>query len=518
MSKTLGIYLRLSDEDSLNGESNSIINQRKLIYTYISNNDDFLEYEVIEFVDDGYSGTNFNRPAIKELLMKARNNEINCVAIKDFSRIGRNYIEVGNLIEQVFPFLNIRLISINDYYDSDNNKLNKNFLDVAFKNVLHDLYSKDLSTKIVSARRQKAKQGKYLSAYAPFGYKKDVNKQLVIDEDSAAVVRKIFKMTLTGMSRTKIAKTLNDDNTLTMLQTKLLNNSTLFCQTKNDKNVWKVKAISTILRDRRYTGDAVYGKVKPTNVGSSHQIYLPEEDWIIVKNSHEAIISQDTFEKAALTFRKYAKRTNVLEYPLKGKVVCGCCNCIMEKINKNPNTIYYKCTTSKTSSLYGCNLNKTFESNISSVILIYLNTLADLFIDKDNSNKLSFNNKIKENKTKLIENKIKELENNLTKLKSLKMKDYEAFKENKIEKDVYLSNKSNYDSKIEILIKNLELSQLEIANIKNENNDGLNIEKMIGQFKTFDKLTDEIVQSFVDKIVIDENGAVKVFWLFDLRF
>ncbi|MPM77448.1 hypothetical protein SDC9_124451 [bioreactor metagenome] len=191
MTPTIGIYLRLSDEDENGKESDSIKGQREIIHDYLLKNQYLASYETLEFCDDGFSGTDFQRPGVTELLRRAQDGEISCIIVKDFSRFGRNYIEVGNYLEQVFPFLGIRFISVNDNFDSDKVSNNGEFIGRAFQNLIYDLYSRDLSLKISTGKRVKAEQGKFITAFAPYGYQKSKEQKLVVDEESAPVVERI---------------------------------------------------------------------------------------------------------------------------------------------------------------------------------------------------------------------------------------------------------------------------------------------------------------------------------------
>lgn len=195
----IAVYMRLSKTDeTMQEESNSISMQRILIRKYIASH--FAEYEVMEYQDNGFPGTNFNRPGVQRLLEDARNEKFDCVVVKDFSRFGRDYMEVGSYLEQIFPFLGIRFISINDHYDSGSSQGNTADLDVNFKNLLYDLYSKDLSQKVKTSLWARKEGGQYVSGNAPFGYEKAPNDRhmLIICEDEAAVVREILPLPCKG--------------------------------------------------------------------------------------------------------------------------------------------------------------------------------------------------------------------------------------------------------------------------------------------------------------------------------
>ena len=218
MTDILALYIRLSlaDEETKSGiqdESDSITNQRNFIQKFIQNNEELAGFRQKEFYDDGYSGKNFDRPGFQKLLEMCRKGEINCIIVKDFSRLGRNYVEVGNLIEQVFPFLGIRVLSINDHYDSSRLNGMTGGMDIAFKNLVYNLYSKDLSQKVKSAVTTRMKKGEYCAPFALFGYcksKEDIHK-LEIDPEAAEIVRRIFLMVIDGIQRQAIANRLNSE-------------------------------------------------------------------------------------------------------------------------------------------------------------------------------------------------------------------------------------------------------------------------------------------------------------------
>ena len=216
--KTLALYIRLSKEDDDVGissekeESNSITNQRMLLYDYLKSHPEFQDYRIIEKCDDGYSGKKFDRPQFVELMELVKQREVDCIIVKDFSRFGRDYIEIGDYLEQLFPFLGVRFIAVNDRYDSQEGGKQTAGLEVAFKNFIYDFYSRDTSKKIRNVRNKMAKAGQFASANAPYGYLKSAEDKhkLVIDEEAAVVVREIFQLRLSGLSGNKIAAILNE--------------------------------------------------------------------------------------------------------------------------------------------------------------------------------------------------------------------------------------------------------------------------------------------------------------------
>ncbi len=307
----IAIYLRLSKEDSKDkaarqkGESNSIAMQRSLLKRYIE--EMFTDYEIIEFCDDGYTGTNFDRPGIQEMLKKIKSGEIDCVIVKDFSRFARDYIELGSYLEQIFPFLGVRFISVNDGYDSADVQDGIAGMDVNFKNLLYDLYSRDLSDKVRSSLAIRKEKGQYVSANSPFGYEKDPADRhaLIIAEDEAEVVRKIFFLTLEGNTSVEIAKLFNEAGIRTPIEFKIEKGKTSRVP-KGKRFLWNGSTICQILRNEIYIGNIVQKKYTKDFVGGKNRMN-PREEWLVAYGHHEPIIDREVFDKVQER-RKSGKR------------------------------------------------------------------------------------------------------------------------------------------------------------------------------------------------------------------
>ena len=349
----IAVYMRLSKTDGkVQEESNSISMQRILIRKYIASH--FEGCEVMEYQDDGFSGTNFNRPGVLRLLEDARNEKFDCVIVKDFSRFGRDYMEVGAYLEQIFPFLGIRFISVNDHFDSASYQGSISDLDVNFKNLLYDLYSKDLSQKVKTSLRARKEGGQYVSANAPFGYEKapDDRHMLVICEDEAAVVREIFALALQGMTSSQTAKKLNLENVPTPIEFKIQKGKTSR-KAKGDKFCWSGSTVCSILRNPVYAGDVEYGKTEREQAGGRN-VLKAREDWMVIRNHHVPIIAREDFEEVQKSRGKgYGKRKGKeSRHPLIGRAVCGCCKHNLRiKEGLNP---YFTCHNRYVTGLEGC--------------------------------------------------------------------------------------------------------------------------------------------------------------------
>ena len=317
---TIAMYLRLSSEDmdlkqSGKVESNSIANQRNLLKAYISRVPEFSNASILEFCDDGWSGKNFDRPAVQEMIAMAKENKIHCIIVKDLSRFGRDYLIVGNYISRVFPFLGVRFISVNDGIDS-NRQEDIDSLETAFKSLIYDLYSRDLSRKVRTAKQFRAKRGDFLSPYAPYGYKKDPNNKnhLVIDPPAAAIVRRIFRMMAGGYTTEQIARNLNDEAVLTpMLYKRETDCSRTRWQSISDENFWSARQIARMLRDERYTGKNIYGKWMRDQVGNWHTVKVSRSDWITVEGTHDGIVTREEFDRAQAAMRTFAERGSIAQ-------------------------------------------------------------------------------------------------------------------------------------------------------------------------------------------------------------
>lgn len=347
----VALYMRLSKAESRMGEeSNSITMQRILLQKYAAEN--FTDYELSEFCDDGYTGTNFERPGMQAMLERARNGEIHCIMVKDFSRFARDYIELGSYLEQIFPFLGIRIISVNDEYDSDNFQGSIADIDVNFKNLLYDLYSKDLSKKVRSSLDARKEKGLYVSANSPFGYEKDPHDRhsLLIAEDEAEIVRRIFSLTVEGHTSVEIARMFNEARVKTPIEFKIEKGKTSRVP-KGKRFVWSSSTICQILRNEVYIGNIAQKKYARDFGGGKNHLN-PREDWLIAYHHHEPVIEKDVFDKVQEGRGKKRTPQYNPQHPLVGKLVCGCCKKNLQyRRSSNP---YFFCSQRYSNGMENC--------------------------------------------------------------------------------------------------------------------------------------------------------------------
>lgn len=346
-------YLRISSAADGNVESDSIANQKKLIVDFVSSRPDI---EIVsERVDDGYSGVLFDRPAFQEMMQDIKDGKINCVIVKDLSRLGREWIETGRYLQQVFPAFGVRFISINDGVDTADNR-NGDDLSIALRNILNDAYSHDISVKTRSAFQIKRDLGEYVGSCPIYGYRKspENKNKLIVDSDAARVIREIYRLRLEGTSANKIAEELNRRGVPSPLAHKInhgLPHPTGGFTDRPDPK-WSAHAVLRILRDETYTGTLVQGRQETRNHKLRQLVQKPPEEWSRAENAHEAIISRHDFELvqniAKLDTRTAPYGDNV--YLFSGILICGCCGGQMiRKVTTvdGKKYVYYHCPAGK---------------------------------------------------------------------------------------------------------------------------------------------------------------------------
>jgi DNA invertase Pin-like site-specific DNA recombinase len=353
-------YLRISAEDiDLDGfdkyESNSIANQRDYLDEFIRKTPDLSDCEVIEIIDDGWSGTNFSRPGVRRLVKMAQAGQIKCIVVKDLSRWGRNYIEVGDFLEQKFPEWGVRFISLNDYCDTANIANGNDGINIAFRNLIHELYSRDLSEKVRSAKTTLARNGKSPGGAAFYGYIRDPSDKhkFILDEHAASVVKRVFDFAINGLKFAEISKMLNDEKIPTPMERKRQLGYHRHRWSEREL-IWRDCMISKIIRDERYTGKLICGKRKVTDVGSKQQRNAPQEDWIIVPDALPKIISEEKFKIANLQKRvSLTKKKSESKLVLSRKLKCAHCDTAMKAMHRK-HEIIYNCNSSKFKNGFAC--------------------------------------------------------------------------------------------------------------------------------------------------------------------
>ncbi len=522
----LACYLRVSDEDFdlkqnvLKDESTSISAQRRLIHSYIESKPELKQMNIREFLDDGYSGTNFERPAIQEIFQLVSEGRIGAIIVKDMSRFGRNYIETGYYIEQVFPLIGIRFISINDSFDSSEYIGNTPGLEMAFKNVIYDYYSKDLSAKVKSIKKIQQKRGDFVAAKPPYGYiisrggdaRHCDRHKLEVDPKSAQVVKNIFRLTLSGWKPVRIAQWLNELLIPTPAQRlhKLYGfQCGGFTEDQLMSQIWKPVQVSKILQDETMTGATVNNRVQVKGIGSRKFKRQKTEDHVVVRDTHEAIIDRDTFLQAAAIIRNRKtvrtdnrKKNENLFYQ---KIFCGHCGCRLKHEvhtrHSRIDAIYY-CPHARPSGGGTCNLHSIKDEFLKEQVLRPLQVQVQLILDKQmplpKSDKEKFQSRLRA---------ISRLqEQNKGKVPRL----YEEYRTGKISREQFVKQKdaiSSANNELDSERGEIEekLYTIESAQKKTESESLLEITRL----KT---LTQNAVDLFVSKVVVNSPNSIEITW------
>ncbi len=348
----VAIYCRLSKDDEQIGDSVSIETQKMLLSGYCINQD----FEIVDtYIDDGFSGLNFNRPSFRRMINDIEDGKIDIVVTKDLSRLGRDYIQTGYYIDVYFSTKHIRYIAVNDGIDTllDNNDI------APFKNILNDMYAKDLSRKVKSAKNQRAKNGLYISAQPPYGYKVDPHNKnkLIIDEFAAKIVKYIFELVCEGKNYSEISRMLENQQIISPSAYKAMHGDTRFIKFTTPERIykWPYQTIKSIICNRIYVGDMVNHKVETINYKTKERVRVPLEDQIVVSNTHEPIVDRETFEAITSTLNNRRNSNHKYENIFKGLVYCAECGEEMQLIAKksrNETKPMFRCAKHATDSKF----------------------------------------------------------------------------------------------------------------------------------------------------------------------
>lgn len=518
----IAVYIRLSmaDEDTgySKAESDSVSNQRMLINRFLDNHAELAECSRVEFADDGYTGTNFRRPQFTKMMEQVRNGEINLICVKDFSRFSRDYIETGNYLECVFPFLGVRFISINDGYDSNDYKGTTGGLEVVMRNIIYAAYSKDLSVKTTTAKLQMMKQGKYVGGYAPYGYilHPEIRNKLKLDPEAAAVVRRIFDMALKGDKCSVIARALNDDAVLTpgqYFRAKHPGNKKFGNTSK--KVSWTAAMVYDILTRYSYTGATVGHVRSSAGVGLRKQAYVDKKDWIIVEGMHEAIVTKGEYEAAQAVIREAPRKTSVepLAYPLKGLVRCGNCKRTMMR-NKRKSGTSFSCGHSFSDRNTECAVHEKYgEPELEQIVYNAIRQFVSL-AEKENIQ----NRKVSSERKNAIGDcvtQLRKLQTLAEQLKSSKLRWYEKYTNGDISKPEYLKFKANIDKKLaenEEAQREAESRMEQLDSERTCSDDRL--DAACRDFQKSRQITYELAHAFIKAIYVYPDDRVEIEWKF----
>ncbi|MDL2248689.1 recombinase family protein [Tyzzerella sp. OttesenSCG-928-J15] len=372
------IYVRLSKEDGEDKESNSIKNQKDLIMDYVKSFSDIKVYDT--YSDDGFSGFSFERPNFKRMMKDAENGLINCIVVKDLSRFGRNWTETGKYLDKILPSLEVRFIAINNHVDTVREMTGSERIVIPFTNLMNEAYVRDISDKTISHLSSKCKDGQFIGAFAPYGYRKHIlnHSKLVIDDEAAKVVKDIFAMKIDGYSAQYIADSLNSLGILSPIEYKHANNHHHATPFKtNTLSKWTAVTVTRILKNEIYAGVLEQCKTKKINFKLDQRIEKKKSDWIRVENSHEPIINEHTYSLVNEVMQMELRRSPIRNsmFPFSGLLYCADCNNKMVRktvTSKGQKYFYYVCSEHKKHNC--CSMHSINESRLENIVLAAVNS------------------------------------------------------------------------------------------------------------------------------------------------
>ena len=506
------LYCRLSCDDDLQGDSNSIRNQKMLLKQYA---DEHKLRNVRFYVDDGYSGSNFDRPDFQRMIRDIDEGKVSTVIVKDMSRFGRDHILVGYYTKYYFAEADVRFIAVYDQVDSETNPDD----DITpFKNILNEMYAKDCSKKIKAVMKAKGNAGKHLATHPPLGYKKDPNdkEKWVIDERGAKTVREIFSLCMNGYGPTQIARILTERKIDTPVVYFHKHGLPTPAKLREDSEIWDQKSVARILENVEYTGCTVNFKTYKKSYKSKKRIKLPQEDWLIFENTQEVIIDRQTFDSVQKIRQCKRRPSRMGEMSsLSGMVYCADCGKRM---------YLCRCTTMKQAEYFNCSTYRKKKKNLCTSHQITVKAVETLLLD-DLKRTLRFAQSQKEEFLRMLEenSEVKtkqEIKKNLRELSAaeerIKALDkiiqslYEDKVAGKLSEERYLKLSDTYETEQAELTEKAQTLKAEIEKDKKEKDHILDFLCLVEKYSSVEELTPEIIRSFVDKIIVHEKRKENV--------
>lgn len=510
IKKIIALYLRLSkhDEDiEEDRESNSIGNQRVILEEYVKRHLDTVGYEVKEFVDDGFSGTSMERPAMQILLKMVEEGKIYAIVVKDLSRFARNYLKSAYYMEKIFPAFGVRFICVNDSYDSDSIAYQLPGMDMAFKGIIHDYYCKELSKKLKVARRQQVEKGKCIFAKPPYGYWKSETEKgvLVIDESTAPIVKDIFNLYLQGMSAYRIAQELNRREIPSPNKRLIAAELITFRDEQYVKGMcWNGGAVLSILRNQIYIGDMVGGKEERVKICDKNCKKKDRDEWIIVQGTHEPIIDKEVFYQVQDMLKGKSKnrdRKAGSHTAFSGKLICGRCYGNMTKSGGHKGVEYYACPRCRTMGRKGMTAHSDFlEKSIMEKIEGQTIPESLMSCSLVSVPQADFVKARREDKKEKVAKKESEIRGQML------LADYEMYAEGLITKEEYEARRKALHEKA--VCKETDAASQKEVKIA----EGTYMEREKEVFAGDSRLTFEVIDYYIEKIVVNGTEDIKIDW------
>lgn len=470
---------------------------------------DCKDTKVQEYCDDGFTGTKFERPGYMKLMEDIRAEKISCIVVKDLSRLGRDYIEVGSLLEQILPLYQVRVIAVNDNYDSNNYDGSTGGMNVAFKNLIYMLYSRDLSNKICSAKHTRILNGENISGQLRYGYVKDPSDKhkIIVDPEAAEVVKLIFELTAQGKRKTEVANYLNAHGIDTPSAYKKKKGSKNFFHAVEVKSLWSTSSIHDILNDEVYLGKLIWNKTKKRVGSNNTSTYVPKDEWIVIENCHEPIITQKLFDTAHANSKKYIR-------PKRGKrnynpfYYCGVCGRALVPSKRVKGDILL-CSSSRIEENSPCKSNRVEITKVEDTIMKIVNMYATAYLDEKGIKKAGKSKEVSP------EEKIATLEKKVKSLSSKKMMLYSDYKDDKLTREEYVKRSKAMVEQIDELHQEIEQLKTEIPP---EDNSSSKFETQLESIINMESFDREKIQKVIKKVIINGEDNIEIVWNTDDPF
>lgn len=513
----VGIYARLSFESEENKERDTVDTQIAYLKNFIDRQEGMELADI--YADVSFSGTNFERPEFERMMQDIRSGKINTVITKDLSRLGRNYIDSGTYIERIFPFFHVRYIAVNDDFDTAREETD---LTMPLKNIINEWYARDISGKIRSSYRSMWENGKYAYGRPPYGYKRDpAEKKLVVDEETAPIVKRIFEMYQDGMTYSDIARKLQQEGIVSPPKY-------CYLEQGNDKKAEKARDwyhlhIKTILTDRHYVGDSVHATREGGFNNPNKDRRVSEEHWIIISDTHKPLVSRELFEEVQEKIKKKVQNLHAHNAALEhektpenfflGKCICACCrkNIGVIRSNTGSNFFYYRCTTTPFNRHMKCTAHGRMKyQELHDTVFQVIKSHMKLCLEKTEQTRERNRSSAGVRQYNFYAGEIAKVQNSIHKVKSRERGLYEDYKDRIITGEEYLQYQQSYRKQTAELEKYAEEM---MERQKNYQKDFLPNEEWVAAVKKFigkRKLTKEMADAFVERIVLDKEGNVEI--------
>ena len=515
------LYLRLSRDDGDKEESNSITGQRELLRDYISQRPEFREYAVR--VDDGFSGSTFERPSFQKMIEDVKAGRTDCIIVKDLSRFGRNYLDAGEYIEKIFPFLGVRFIAVNDNYDSLGDKKASDDLIIPFKNLINEAYCRDISVKIRSQLEIKRKNGQFLGSFAAFGYLKDEQNKnkLVVDQYAADIVRDIFKWKLEGVSPQDIADALNKLGVLSPMEYKRSLGMKFTTSFKtNAKAVWSAGTVIRVLKNPIYTGVLVQGKETTPSYKVHKRVTKDESEWSVIEDSHEAIISKIDFDSVQKVLKCDTRRSpgGKAVGLFSGMIFCGDCGASMVRKTVpagEKKYVYYVCSAHKQDK--SCSPHRIRDNALEEIVLDSLKQHISEVVDMRELLEITDTAPLRTAQAQKVQRQLDKKHEEYEKLQKLLMSLYENLADGIIDREEYTRLKASVTARADEAEKQMDALREQLEDIHNHGTENAWMNEFIKRqgLTTLDRA---VVVALIDKILIHSNDVVEIIYRWQDEF